>query len=181
MIISQCFPKAKNCGPTLHLDAAACCVIQIGNQSSDGRQIQELETNRKSENHKPKIAVLEPTSITIPSSCSHFLITVHSLQLDTPLMQANVQHIFVLFESLPDFCSPSKQRTPSVPCTPRILYLFNEVHRYWNFVFHHQSQLLCMFVQVQCIVEKAPMGLLSCEFFMDLGVNCSILAGHFTG
>ncbi len=50
MIISQ----AKNCGPTLHLHAAACCVIQIGNQSSDGRQIQELETSRKSENHKPK-------------------------------------------------------------------------------------------------------------------------------
>jgi len=124
MIISECFPKAKNCGPTLHLHAAACCVIQIGNQSSDGRQIQELETSRKSENHKPKIAVLEPTSKTIPSSCSHLLITVHSLQLDTPLMQANVQCIFVLFEFLPDFCSPSKQRTPSVPSTPRILYLF---------------------------------------------------------
>ncbi|KAH9544982.1 hypothetical protein CY35_12G024300 [Sphagnum magellanicum] len=124
MIISECFPKAKNRGPTLHLHAAACCVIQIGNQSSDGRQIQELETSRKSENHKPKIAVLEPTSKTIPSSCSHLLITVHSLQLDTPLMQANVQCIFVLFEFLPDFCSPSKQRTPSVPSTPRILYLF---------------------------------------------------------
>jgi hypothetical protein len=34
----------------------------------------------------------------------------------------------------------------------------HKVHRYWNFVFHHQSQLLCMFVQVQCIVEKISDG-----------------------
>jgi hypothetical protein len=176
------FPKAKNCGPTLQVHAAVCCVIQIGNQSSDGRQIQELETSRKSENHKPKTAVLESTSITIPSSCSHLLITVHSLQLDTPLMQANVQCIFVLFEFLPDFCSPSKQCTPSVPCTPRILYFVHT--RYID------TEILSFIISPSCsaclykfnaLWKKSPMGLLSCELFMDLGVNCSILAGHFTG